>query len=175
MNDYSHTKKPRKKRSILWAVSDKELREVVFNSDSVSNILRHFGINNKGGNYKTLYARLEHSNISTDHIPKGLGSNKGLKRAAPRGLPLEQYMVKNSTYNRGTLKKRLIKEGLIDNKCNLCGLQNKWQSKPIVLILDHINGISNDHRLENLRILCPNCNSQTDTFAGRNKKISNGG
>lgn len=165
----------REKRSLLWEISDKELEEVVLNSGSISDILKHFGFNNKGSNYKTLYARLEYSNISTDHIPKGLGSNKGLKRAAPRGLPLKEYMVKNSNYNRGTLKKRLIKEKLIENKCNICGLQNEWQGKPIVLVLDHINGISNDHRLENLRMLCPNCNSQTDTFAGRNKNISNGG
>ena len=175
MNDYSHTKKPRKKRSAIWKVSDEELKEVVSKSGSISEVLKHFGFSNKGSNYKTLYARLKHSNISTDHIPKGLGSNKGLKRAAAKGLPLEVYMIKDSTYNRGTLKKRLIREGFIENKCVFCGLQNEWQGKPIVLILDHINGISNDHRLENLRLLCPNCNSQTDTFAGRNKNISNGG
>jgi 5-methylcytosine-specific restriction endonuclease McrA len=170
MNDYSHTKKPRRKRSVIWELSDEELKKVVSKAETISDILNHFNLSNKGGNYKTLYARLEYSNINSSHIPRGLGSNKGLKRAAPKGLPLKEYMVKDSTYHRGTLKRRLIKENFIKNKCVLCGLENEWQEKPITLILDHINGISNDHRLENLRLLCPNCNSQTDTFAGRNIK-----
>jgi 5-methylcytosine-specific restriction endonuclease McrA len=52
----------------------------------------------------------------------------------------------------------------------LCGQQPMWNGKQLVLILDHINGINNDNRLENLRLLCPNCNSQTPTFAGRNAR-----
>jgi hypothetical protein len=63
-----------------------------------------------------------------------------------------------------------IKEGIKENRCELCGLTNTWNGKPIMLQMDHINGISDDHRLENLQILCPNCHSQTDTYCGRNIK-----
>jgi len=84
-------------------------------------------------------------------------------------LPLESVMTENSTYNRCHLKRRLIQDGIIANKCCECGLAPEWNGKKLVLVLDHINGVSNDHRKENLRLLCPNCNSQQSTFAGRNK------
>ena len=64
----------------------------------------------------------------------------------------------------------MIEENFIENKCSECGLQNKWKDKKLVLVLDHINGTNDDYRLKNLRLLCPNCNSQQKTFAGRNIK-----
>ena len=66
------------------------------------------------------------------------------------------------------LKKRIIKAGVLENKCSSCGI-DKWNGTDIVLQLDHINGKSKDHRLENLRLLCPNCHSQTPTWCGKNK------
>ena len=69
----------------------------------------------------------------------------------------------------GTVE-RWYKEGLIKNQCVICKLGPIWRKKHLVMVLDHINGIRNDHRLENLRFLCPNCNSQTETFTGRNRK-----
>lgn len=83
---------------------------------------------------------------------------------------LKDVMIKNSTYSRGTLKRRLLKEGVLTNVCAICDQKATHNEKPLVMVLDHINGINNDHRLENLRMLCPNCNSQQDTFAGRNNK-----
>lgn len=74
---------------------------------------------------------------------------------------------KHPQYNTGKLKVRLIKEQVIENKCLCCGI-TEWNTKPITLQLDHINGNSSDHRLENLRLLCPNCHSQTDTWCGKN-------
>jgi len=76
---------------------------------------------------------------------------------------------KHPNFPRGALKARLIKEDYIKYECVWCGIADAWYDKPIVLHLDHINGISNDHRLENLRLLCPNCHSQTDTWCGRTK------
>jgi 5-methylcytosine-specific restriction endonuclease McrA len=60
-----------------------------------------------------------------------------------------------------------VNEGRMEYKCQCCGI-SEWLDKPISLQLDHINGINNDHRIENLRFLCPNCHSQTDTYAGKN-------
>ena len=77
---------------------------------------------------------------------------------------------KHPTYRTAKLKARLIKEDYIKCECVWCGIADTWNDKPIVLHLDHINGISNDHRLENLRLLCPNCHSQTDTWCGKNNK-----
>jgi 5-methylcytosine-specific restriction endonuclease McrA len=84
---------------------------------------------------------------------------------------LEEILVENSTYtNRTALKTRLLKEGLITYECAICKNKGEWNGNPLTLQLDHINGINNDHRLENLRFLCPNCHSQTNTFSGRNKR-----
>ena len=81
---------------------------------------------------------------------------------------LEEVAVENSTYNRSHLRKRLIRDGVIPYECQECGMGPEWRGKPLSLVLDHINGKNDDHRIENLRFLCPNCNSQTETFAGKN-------
>jgi hypothetical protein len=59
---------------------------------------------------------------------------------------------------------------VLTEKCEICEIGSSWNNKPLVLQLDHINGINNDNRLENLRLLCPNCHSQTDTFSGKHKR-----
>jgi hypothetical protein len=91
-------------------------------------------------------------------------------------FPLSEVAVENSTYKRGNLKRRLLASGELRNhcynrECLLHGQDNPtWAGKPLVLQLDHINGVSNDHRLENLQMLCANCHGQTHSFAGRNKR-----
>jgi 5-methylcytosine-specific restriction endonuclease McrA len=81
---------------------------------------------------------------------------------------LEAILVANSSYtNLKRLKNRLLRRGLIAYRCHECGL-TEWRGRALALVLDHVNGLNDDHRLENLRLLCPNCHSQTPTFAGRN-------
>jgi hypothetical protein len=88
-----------------------------------------------------------------------------------RKLPLEVIMVVNSTYGNGTsLKKRLYDEGLRERKCEMCGQGEVWNGKHMSLILDRINGIHDDNRNENIRIVCPNCNATLSTHCGKNKK-----
>lgn len=89
-------------------------------------------------------------------------------------MPIEELLVTGRNTARTHLKNRLIKEGLLDYKCLNCGL-SKWLDKPLSLQLEHKNGIHNDNRLFNLCLLCPNCHSQTETFAGKNKKYKNVG
>ena len=81
-------------------------------------------------------------------------------------------MKEESNYSRWNLKRRLIKEGLLENKCEVCNQPPMWNGATLVLVLDHKNGKNNDHRLENLRLLCPNCHSQTPTFAGRARRLN---
>lgn len=86
-----------------------------------------------------------------------------VSRGSPPLLPLEELK------SRGTVRKRIINQNLLPYKCSICGI-SKWRGKLLSLNLDHINGIADDHRLENLRWVCPNCDSQSSTFAGRNVK-----
>ena len=82
-------------------------------------------------------------------------------------------MKRKSFSLRVTLKKYLIREGLLDEKCSntLCTIRDKWLGKKIILQLDHINGDPTDNRIGNLRLLCPNCHSQTETFGTKNGKV----
>ena len=82
----------------------------------------------------------------------------------------EDVFVKNSTYARHKLKERIIKQKMIDYCCSICFNIGIWLDKPMPLILDHINGTNNDNRLENLRFVCSNCDSQLDTYKSRNRK-----
>jgi len=91
-------------------------------------------------------------------------SGKGIKKnIKKRILNLEEYS------SRASIRKTIIKENLIEYKCSECNIQT-WNNKSLSLHLDHINGMNNDNRLENLRFLCPNCHSQTEIYTGRNKK-----
>lgn len=95
-------------------------------------------------------------------------SGKGKPKNNP-SIPLNEILEgKHPQYNTFKLKNRLIKEGLKQNKCEECGLHNTWNGKPISCELDHIDGNPRNHLMVNLRIICPNCHSQTPTF--RSKK-----
>jgi 5-methylcytosine-specific restriction endonuclease McrA len=95
---------------------------------------------------------------------------RGNIRPRSIALPLEVILRRSTT--RCTIKRRLLQAGLLSNRCNACGL-TEWRGKPISIQIDHINGISDDYRLENLRMLCPNCHSQIETYARKkNTKAS---
>lgn len=81
-------------------------------------------------------------------------------------IPLEEFIL--TSKNRQTIKKQLIKAGIFEEICCLCKIGTIWNNKSLTLHLDHINGINDDNRIENLRLLCPNCHSQTDTFGSKN-------
>lgn len=95
---------------------------------------------------------------------------KGWVKSKDIQIPLEVMAVENSKHGRGCVKRKIIKSNIIEYKCIKCGNDGNWMDNKLSLILDHINGVKNDHRLDNLRFLCPNCNSQTPTFSGRNVK-----
>jgi len=161
----------RKKTSAIWTTSKQQLNQITNESDSFSQILRKLNLDpsGSGSRFRSLKHRFQEDNIDYSHISSGVFSNKG--RKIPReSKPLEEVMIKNSTYSRGHLKKRLLKNGMLENKCKICGQLPEHNNQKLVMILDHINGIRDDHREKNLRLLCPNCNSQQKTFAGKRNK-----
>lgn len=79
-----------------------------------------------------------------------------------------EIFTKKSEFQGQTVKKRILTKKLIPYNCSICGLQPLWNNSLLTLQLDHINGLREDNRLENLRFLCPNCHSQTNTYAGKN-------
>lgn len=145
--------------------SEKDARAAITSSTCWADALRKLGYVSKGSNYLTLkkYARLWQ--ISTSHFDP----NAGRRRAsANRRVPLRDVLVEKSPYQRGRLKERLYAEGLKERRCEMCGQDEIWRGRKMSLILDHINGVGNDHRLENLRIVCPNCAATLDTHCARN-------
>lgn len=94
---------------------------------------------------------------------------RGAVEARPHGLPLEELLANGVPRGRNNIKLRLVRAGVKRNRCEMCGL-DEWMGLSIPLSLHHVNGDRHDNRLENLQLLCPNCHSQTDTFAGRNSR-----
>ena len=87
-------------------------------------------------------------------------------------IPLEEILEgKHPQYHTSKLSKRIRKEKKMEYRCSGCGVEDEYNGKPLTLELDHINGIRYDHRLENLRFLCPNCHSQTGTYRSKNRKM----
>ena len=148
--------------SKVYQVSDEQFIQIVQESNSYSDCLRALGLGTRGGSSTDiLKRRIAELNCSTEHFGKQLQS-------VSAKYSLEEILVENSSYaNISRLKQRLINEGKMEYKCQKCGI-SEWLGNPLTLQLDHINRVNNDHRLTNLRFLCPNCHSQTDTYAGKN-------
>jgi hypothetical protein len=143
-------------------------RDAIATSKSYSEALRKLGMRPAGGNHATLRKYAERIwRIPTDHFDPHAFQRIQLATRTPR--PLSEYLTERSGYSRASLKKRLFEEGLKPRRCELCGIGEQWHGRSMALILDHVNGVANDNRLENLRIVCPNCAATLDTHCGRNK------
>lgn len=153
-------------RSKVYVPTDDEFVKIVEESNSYSDCLRKLGLTTRGGSSTDiLKKRIKELNLSVEHF------GKLPKQSSTAQYTLKEILVENSFYHSiSRLKKRLIREGYLEYKCACCGNKGEWNGQLLSLQLDHINGINNDHRIENLRFLCPNCHSQTDSFAGKNKK-----
>lgn len=144
------------------------LSKIISECGNLAQVCRAYGIGLNSSNYKTIRKKIEEYGIDVSHFSRGssqIGSKNGVKYDS-----IKEVLIENSPYrNISCMKKRILKEGLLEYKCSVCGI-TEWNNQPLSLQLDHINGINNDHRIENLRFLCPNCHSQTSTYAGRNVK-----
>lgn len=148
--------------------SEDEVRGAVAGARTYADALRRLGLRPAGGNQGTLKRLIDHYGISTQHFDRHWPTRLSARRQA---TPLEAIMVEGSTYHRGHLKQRLYDEGLKQRRCELCGQDESWRGRTMALILDHINGIPTDNRLENLQIVCPNCAATLETHCGRRNRI----
>jgi len=147
--------------------TDDQFKEAVKTSYSIAQVLRKLSLSAAGGNYKSVKWRIKKLNLDNSHFT-GQAHLKGKTHNWSKGIPLEEIMVEDSTYLWNQhLKRRLLKNGILENKCYECGI-TEWRGKDLSLQLEHKNGKNTDNRKENLILLCPNCHSQTPTFAGRN-------
>lgn len=149
--------------------TDNDLKLAVRDNKSYAGVLRTLGFNVSGGMHTLIKGHVLRLNLDVSHFT-GQGHRKDSTHNWTKKVPIERILIKNSNYRSTALRRRLFKEGILENVCAECGQKPNWNNKPLTLQLDHINGDHYDNRLENLRLLCPNCHSQTNTFCGKNRR-----
>jgi hypothetical protein len=150
--------------------TEADARAAVATSLSYAEALRRLGLRPVGGNHRLFRKYVDEIwRIPTDHFDPWANTRRNLNHV--NRIPLEEVLVEGSTYKRAALKLRLFKEGLKRPVCEMCGQDETWNGRRLALILDHVNGVPDDNRLENLRIVCPNCAATLDTHCGRKNKV----
>ena len=140
--------------------TDEQLVAAIRESKTKSEALRKLGLAVRPGNYRTIEAHIRRLGLDCSHM-SGMAHGSSVP---VNEIPIELLLVEHSPIGSSHFKKKLLKGGLIENKCAECKCDPVWRGVKLVLVLDHINGVHDDNRLENLRFLCPNCNSQQPTF-----------
>lgn len=147
--------------------SDEQFVEAVMTSTSYRQALTKLGLAQAGGNYAVMKERIKSMELDVSHMT-GRGHLKG-KTHDFNKKPIEHYLKEDSYCQSHRLRKRLLREGLKSYRCEWCGI-SEWRNLPAPLELDHVNGNPCDNRIENLRLLCPNCHAQTETYRGKNAR-----
>jgi hypothetical protein len=157
-----------KKKTGVYKTTDEEFISAIKNSQSISQALLTLNLEAKGGNYKVFHKRAKNLNCDLSHFT-GQGHLKNKTHNWAKETPIEEAFVSGGGLSTSNLKKKILKYNLKPYHCDKCSI-SLWLDKPLSLHLDHINGCNTDNRLENLRFLCPNCHSQTETYCGKSKK-----
>jgi hypothetical protein len=150
------------------AYSQEAFIEAWSSSVSIAECARKLNLTIYGTTYKNLRQLAEHCGLNEDHM-LGKSSTKGKIVGGIKAKPIEEHLVYGSPISSSSLKKKLFKSGLKQEKCEECGIVD-WNGNSLSFHLEHANGDNKDNRLENLKILCPNCHSQTDTYCRRKSK-----
>ena len=147
-------------------MSAEQIALAVRSSRSLAQVLARLGVRG-GGNQARLKKRIETLGLDTSHFA-GMAWRRGSALPVVPPRPLAEVLVRGKLERTSSLRTRLLKAGLKTAICEECR-RSTWNGLPISLELDHINGRRDDNRLSNLRLLCPNCHAQTDTYRGRNR------
>lgn len=154
----------------IYKLSDEQFVELLKKSSTISEVLFKLGYTVKGNSwgYSQVKRRMDDLNLDYSTFK---GKSSVIKTTKLNNVKKEDILKENCKHQRTVLRRYVIKNNLIPYKCAICGC-TEWQGKTLSLELDHINGINNDNRLENLRFLCPNCHSQTSTYGSRNQQTN---
>lgn len=154
----------------IYKLSDEQFVELLKKSSTISEVLFKLGYTAKGNSwgYSQVKRRMDDLNLDYSIFK---GKSAVIKTNKLNNVRKEDILKENCKHQRTVLRRYIIKNNLIPYKCAICGC-TEWQGKTLSLELDHINGVNNDNRLENLRFLCPNCHSQTSTYGSRNQQTN---
>lgn len=152
-------------------IKKEKFEKIIKESYSKAEVARKLGMNGVGGSsYRYVNSLIRLHDVSISHFT-GAGHLRGKTHNWTKSRPLKEILIKNSDFLwNDKIKKKILKANLLNYECSNCKI-NEWLGKKLSLHLDHINGICNDNRIENLRFLCPNCHSQTETFCSKSKTI----
>ena len=154
----------------IYETTDEQFVNLLKTSTNISEVLFKLGYSVKGNSWAFSKIRQRMTDLNIDNnIFKG--KSPLMQTVKERQLNKKDLFRENCKHARSILRRTVLKEGLIPYKCEICGV-TEWNDKTLSLELDHINGINNDNRLENLRFLCPNCHSQTSTYGSRNQQLN---
>lgn len=147
--------------SVWW--NNEIVIDAVKNAESIAGVIRILGLAVSGATYSAAKRHIKRLGLDTTHFdPYG-------SRIRPNKLSNEEIFISESTCDRSTVRKRILKQNLIPYRCSKCDNPGRWLEENLTLQLEHKNGKRNDNRIENLEFLCPNCHTQTKTWGSKNQ------